>query len=386
MTKETALGNIERQLREEMARDWTSKVRAMRSTYAEDMNKGVCSTPGCDHGSHDTGLVMTARCHPDASVLVVYLADQGAAVVKCSVCDEIVTKMAVASEVERRQASALMRIAQKARASGYNEEELKEAIGVALGETAEQERMAEREAGDNISQLGQFQMAAEAVQSLLGHVKAIRYDIEKAGRCELTDDVAEELQGLVETIHPLVEKPGLFYHAARATQIRIPDQDDAAAQHQFHTQIVDRTFPYVRHYLLNAMQRPGNPHVNLLKSLEMDPDSYVNLLCMGYDLMMSGYADASAYYVAMVTADMDFEQHHHNGLLCAAISAWYVGFRSSELSLGKPTPDPQAVDAAMSEVFEVMRNRIMEAAAAHQAGGQLGWIDSMPGPPGGHQA
>jgi hypothetical protein len=53
----------------------------------------VCSTPGCDHTSHE-GLFLHGRCHPESVADVVY--QDGCLTITCSKCKKEIAVVAVA--------------------------------------------------------------------------------------------------------------------------------------------------------------------------------------------------------------------------------------------------------------------------------------------------
>jgi LSD1 subclass zinc finger protein len=80
-----------------------------------ELDAATCSTPGCDHSSHD-GVPMTlaGRCHPESATVCAYL--DGLLSVKCATCNTAIALVAVASTLAVARADRQRRVLTRANA------------------------------------------------------------------------------------------------------------------------------------------------------------------------------------------------------------------------------------------------------------------------------
>lgn len=67
----------------------------MKPLTRRDLDETTCAVPGCDHTHHDEGLYLSGVCHPKAPVRALY--HDGVLVFTCAVCEEFITRVAVAA-------------------------------------------------------------------------------------------------------------------------------------------------------------------------------------------------------------------------------------------------------------------------------------------------
>jgi hypothetical protein len=72
--------------------------------HREQLDAGTCSTPGCDHASHD-GLYLHGRCHPASPTWAEYRAT-GVVRITCGTCRKLICEIAVASQKEQAATEA----------------------------------------------------------------------------------------------------------------------------------------------------------------------------------------------------------------------------------------------------------------------------------------
>ena len=67
-----------------------------RPCYREDLDAMGCRTPDCNHEASGHEIYLHAGCHSDAPPWAEYA--DGSLVLRCSVCDALVVRIAVASK------------------------------------------------------------------------------------------------------------------------------------------------------------------------------------------------------------------------------------------------------------------------------------------------
>jgi len=65
--------------------------------HKEQLDTMKCQTPGCEHRDHDTEIFIRAGCHVEEPVWASY--DSGILTLRCSVCDSVIIRVAVASNI-----------------------------------------------------------------------------------------------------------------------------------------------------------------------------------------------------------------------------------------------------------------------------------------------
>lgn len=66
----------------------------MKALHAEQLDHMGCSTPGCEHTTHDAGMWVHSDCHPDEPLRAMYV--DGEIRLSCALCEAPVAKISVA--------------------------------------------------------------------------------------------------------------------------------------------------------------------------------------------------------------------------------------------------------------------------------------------------
>lgn len=65
--------------------------------YLEDLMMMKCRAEGCDHTVHDMEMFLHSNCHLGEPVLVKFNGRKKSLEIKCSICNEFIIEIAVAS-------------------------------------------------------------------------------------------------------------------------------------------------------------------------------------------------------------------------------------------------------------------------------------------------